>query len=71
MRIVILLIVLLTGCVCFSQTIQQADILHQRGRELVNEGKITEGRECIQQALSLVEKHGEIYESLLNSFGSV
>ena len=36
-----------------AKTTQQADSLHQRGRELLNEGKIAEGRECTRRAMEM------------------
>ena len=70
-RIVILLVGLFIGHVCFSQTIQQADSLHQLGRELVNEGKIAEGRECTRQAMEIRKKLlGEVSEDYITSLNN-
>ena len=49
----ILLGLLLICMAATAQTTQQADSLHQRGRELLNEGKIAEGRECTRQAMEM------------------
>lgn len=61
----------LTLFVCHAQTIQQADSLHQRGRELVNEGKIVEGRECTRQAMEIRKKLlGEVSEDYITSLNN-
>ena len=50
---------------------QQADSLHQRGRELVNEGKIAEGRECTRQAMEIRKKLlGEVSEDYITSLNN-
>ena len=71
-RIIISLISLLTTLsVCQAQTIQQADSLHQRGRELVNDGKIVEGRECTRQAMEIRKKLlGEVSEDYITSLNN-
>ena len=54
-----------------AQTIQQADSLHQQGRELVNEGKIAEGRECTRQAMEMRKKLlGEVSEDYITSLNN-
>lgn len=54
-----------------AQTVQQADGLHQRGRELVNEGKIAEGRECTRQAMEIRKKLlGEVSEDYITSLNN-
>lgn len=54
-----------------AQTVEQADSLHQRGRELVNEGKIAEGRECTRQAMELRRKLlGEVSEDYITSLNN-
>lgn len=54
-----------------AQTVQQADSLHQRGRELVNEGKIAEGRECTRQAMEIRKKLlGEMSEDYITSLNN-
>lgn len=70
-KIVILLIGLFTGSVCFSQTTLLADSLHQRGRELINGGKIAEGRECTRQAMEMRKKLlGEVSEDYITSLNN-
>ena len=55
----------------FAQSTQQADSLHQRGRELVNEGKIAEGRECTRQAMEIrKELLGEVSEDYITSLNN-
>ena len=57
--------------VCQAQTVQQADSLHQRGRELVNDGKIVEGRECTRQATEIRKKLlGEVSEDYITSLNN-
>ena len=54
-----------------AQTIQQADSLHQCGRELVNEGKIAEGWECTRQAMEIRKKLlGEVSEDYITSLNN-
>ncbi len=57
MKKTLVVLVAVVACLMgYAQTIQQADSLHQRGRELVNEGKIAEGREYTRQAMELRKK---------------
>ena len=59
----ILLGLLLICMAATAQTTQQADSLHQRGRELLNEGKIAEGRECTRRAMDIRKQLlGEVSE---------
>ena len=54
-----------------AQTIQQADSLHQRGRELLDLGNITEGRECTRQAMEMRKKLlGEVSEDYITSLNN-
>lgn len=54
-----------------AQTAEQADSLHQRGRELVNEGKIAEGRECTRQAMEIRKALlGEVSEGYITSLNN-
>lgn len=54
-----------------AQTVLEADSLHQRGRELVNEGKIAEGRECTRQAMEIRKKLlGEVSEDYITSLNN-
>lgn len=51
--------------------LQQADSLHLLSRELVNEGKIAEGRECTRQAMEIREKLlGRISEDYITSLNN-
>lgn len=65
-------IVAVIACVMgHAQTLVQADSLHQRGRELVNEGKIAEGRECTRQAMEIRKKLlGEVSEDYITSLNN-
>lgn len=68
--IAVLFLVIVTN-VCQAQTVQQADSLHQRGRELVNEGKIVEGRECTRQAMEIRKRLlGEVSEDYITSLNN-
>lgn len=70
-KISILFGLLLIALTITAQTIQQADSLHQRGRELLNEGKITEGRECTRQAMEMRKKLlGEVSEDYITSLNN-
>ena len=67
----ILLGLLLICMAATAQTTQQADSLHQRGRELVNEGKVVEGRECTRQAMEIRKKLlGEVSEDYITSLNN-
>lgn len=69
--IVFLISILTTQSVCHAQTVEQADSLHQLGRELVNDGKITEGRECTRQAMEIRKKLlGEVSEDYITSLNN-
>jgi tetratricopeptide (TPR) repeat protein len=60
-----------SNLIVLAQTIQLADSLHQRGRELVNEGKIVEGRECTRQAMEIRKKLlGEVSEDYITSLNN-
>ena len=60
-----------SNLIVLAQTIQQADSLHQRGRELVNEGKTAEGRECTRQAMEIWKKLlGEVSEDYITSLNN-
>ena len=70
-KLIITSLMALIGFVCPAQTTQQADSLHQRGRELVNEGKIVEGRECTRQAMEMRKKLlGEVSEDYITSLNN-
>ena len=71
MRDIFLSIIALVFIPISAQTLQQADSLHQRGRELVNEGKIVEGRECTRQAMEMRKKLlGEVSEDYITSLNN-
>jgi len=54
-----------------AQTTQQADSLHRLGRELLGEGKISEGRECTRQAMEIRKKLlGEVSEDYITSLNN-
>ena len=62
---------LLIGLAVTAQAPQQADSLHQRGRELLNEGKIAEGRECTRQAMEMRKALlGEVSEDYITSLNN-
>lgn len=70
-RIFIILTVLMVEMISLAQTVQQADSLHQRGRELLNEGKIAEGRECTRQAMEMRKALlGEVSEDYITSLNN-
>lgn len=71
MRYFLILIMAVTFQQLSAQTTQQADSLHQRGRELANEGKIAEGRECTRQAMEIRKKLlGEVSEDYITSLNN-
>ena len=70
-RIIIITFFVLQTINIYAQTVQQADSLHQRGRELLNEGKIAEGRECTRQAMVMRKKLlGEVSEDYITSLNN-
>ena len=70
-RIFIILTVLMVEMISLAQTVQQADSLHQRGRELLNEGKIAQGRECTRQAMEMRKALlGEVSEDYITSLNN-
>ena len=69
--LIVITLTFLSISFALSQTIQQAGSLHQRGRELVNEGKIAEGRECTRQAMEMRKKLlGEVSEDYITSLNN-
>ena len=70
-RIPLFFVLLLTCVAMTAQTTQLADSLHQRGRELLNEGKIVEGRECTRQAMEMRKTLlGEVSEDYITSLNN-
>ena len=78
MRNIVIALLTLSVIASRAQTVQQADSLHQRGRELMSGGKIAEGRACTRQAMEIRKKllgelSGDYITSLNNyafSFGA-
>lgn len=70
-KLFVISLMALIGMGCPAQTLQQADSLHQRGRELINEGRIDEGRECTRQAMEIRKKLlGEVSEDYITSLNN-
>lgn len=70
-KLFVFVFILMMPSVIQSQTIQQADSLHQRGRELLNSGDVAEGRECTRQAMEIRKKLlGEVSEDYINSLNN-
>ena len=70
-QLFVIVLTLMMSSVIQAQTFQQADSLHQRGRELLNEGKIAEGRECTRQAMEMRKKLlGEVSEDYITSLNN-
>ena len=70
-RIPLFFVLLLAWVAMTAQTTQQADCLHQRGRELLNEGKIAEGRECTRRAMEMRKALlGEVSEDYITSLNN-
>ena len=67
-------LIIFTTMFCFTlhaQTAEEAKILHEKGRELLNEGNITEGRKYTRQALDMRKKlFGEINEDYITSLNN-
>ncbi len=54
-----------------AQTVQQADSLHQRGRELLEAGQFAEGRECTRAAMQIRRQLlGEVSEDYITSLNN-
>lgn len=69
--IIFLTLSILTAITCNSQTIQQADSLHERGKVLLGENKIAEGKECTRQAMEIRKKLlGEVNEDYITSLNN-
>lgn len=51
-----------SNLIVLAQTKEQADSLHQRGRKLLNEGQIIEGRECTWQAMEIIQVYLHLLE---------
>lgn len=70
-KFIVIIVMMFVGHASYAQTQQQADSLHQRGRELVNEGKIAEGRECTRQAMEIRKQLlGEVSEDYITSLNN-
>lgn len=70
-KVLIIIMAVLAGLSCHAQTIQQADSLHLRGKELLENGKIAEGRECTRQAMEIREKLlGKMSEDYITSLNN-
>lgn len=70
-KLITIVLLALTAMAGHAQTLQQADSLHQRGRELLNEGKIAEGRECTRQAMEMRKTLlGEVSEGYITSLNN-
>lgn len=68
---IVIIAAIFVGHASFAQTTHQADSLHQRGRELVNEGKIVEGRECTRQTMEIRKQLlGEVNEDYITSLNN-
>ncbi|MBQ6305568.1 MAG: CHAT domain-containing protein [Bacteroidales bacterium] len=64
----VLLLMVLSAITATAQTQHQADSLYNLGRELVNNGKVTEGRPIAQQALEMYKTlHGETSDDYINA----
>lgn len=68
---ILILFTFLAFICCQAQTAQQADSLHQRGRDLLNESKFAEARECFSQAMTIRKQlFGEVNEDYINSLNN-
>jgi len=62
---------LMLSCPVFAQTAEEAQALHDKGRECFNTGKIAEGREYTLQAIEMRKKlFGEINEDYITSLNN-
>lgn len=69
-RIIALLMLVLSSPL-FAQTAQEAQALHDRGRECFNAGKVAEGREYTRQAMEMRKKlFGEVNEDYITSLNN-
>lgn len=69
--IFITFLMLLLSCPIFAQTAEEAQALHDNGRECFNAGKVTEGREYTLKAMEMrKELFGEVNEDYITSLNN-
>lgn len=69
--IVITILLIRLSCPVFAQTVEEAQALHDKGREYFNAGKIEEGREYTLQAMEIRRKlFGEVNEDYITSLNN-
>ena len=67
-RFTLIILMTLAAITTSAQTQHQADSLYNLGRELVNNGKVTEGRPIAQQAMEMYKTlHGETSDDYINA----
>ena len=69
--IFITLLLFLLSCSLYAQTAEEAQALHDKGRECFNAGKVAEGREYTLKAMEMRKKlFGEVNEDYITSFNN-
>lgn len=70
-RFITFLLLLFSSCPLFAQTAEEAQALHDKGREYFNAGKLAEGREYTLRAMELRKKlFGEVSEDYITSLNN-
>ena len=69
--ILITFLMFMLSCPIFAQTVEEAQTLHDKGRECFNAGKVAEGREYTLKALEMRKKlFGEVNEDYITSLNN-
>ncbi len=69
--IFITFLMFMLSCPIFAQTAEEAQALHDKGRECFNAGKVAEGREYTLKALEIRKKlFGEVNEDYITSLNN-
>lgn len=67
----IIFVMLMLSCPVFAQTAEEAQALHDKGRECFNAGKMAEGREYTLKAMEMRKKlFGEVNEDYITSLNN-
>lgn len=69
--VISIIMLVISGIAIQAQTIEQADSLHQLGRDLADQGKIAEARACNKRAMDIRKKLlGEVSEDYISSLNN-
>lgn len=70
-KVLLSVFVVWTACACWGQSAEQAVGLMQQGNEQYEKGDLAAAATAWEQALPMVEKYGEEYETLLARLGNL